>query len=107
MFYSYETDAGKFVLERQRFTEGAWQLLFNGRFIDSYPSPFEAALSIAQHGVALLAIEDAVLLPPASLTGWDVHWCRGYDGDAPELWLHHMYLGRGAGTEGQRAGVLV
>jgi hypothetical protein len=98
MFYSYETDAGKFVLERQRFTEGAWQFLCNGRFIDSYPCPFQAAHSIARNGVAL-GIEDPVLLPPASLSGWDVHWCRNHDGDAPELWLHRMYLGKGASTE--------
>ena len=92
MYFTYETDAGSFVLERQLFTESAWQFLFNGRFIDTYASPSEAARAIARQGERL-GLNDAVLLPPASLAAWEIHWVRSHEGDAPELWLHQMYLG--------------
>ena len=87
-----ETDAGTFVLERQQFTESAWQFLFNGRFIDTYASASEAARAIPRQRERL-GLNDAVLLPPASLAAWEVHWVKSHEGDAPELWLHQMYLG--------------
>lgn len=89
--YTYESDAGTFLLERQPFTESAWQFLFNGTFIDTYPCPFVAARSIP--GLCeRLDVPDPVLLPPANLTAWEIHWSRGYDGDSAELWLHQMYV---------------
>jgi hypothetical protein len=95
MFYSYHTNAGTFVLERQQFTESAWQFVFNGRFVDSYPCPFQAARRIGRLA-SRLRIKDAVLLPPGALAGWEVRWSKDYDGDAPELWLHRIY------TEGRK-----
>jgi hypothetical protein len=91
MFYTYVTNAGTFLLERQEFTESAWQLTFNGRFVDSYASCHEAARRIPQLR-DLLALHDAVLLPPPTLAAWEIHWCRAFQGEAPELWLHRQYL---------------
>jgi hypothetical protein len=91
MFYAYHTDAGSFVLERQPFTESAWQFVFNGRFIDSYVEPAAAARAIVALG-SELSVSDAVLLPPAHLEGWEIHWSGREDQDAAELWLHYQYL---------------
>jgi hypothetical protein len=104
MFYAYETEAGRFVLERQFFTLSAWELLLNGQFIDSYLDPAEAALDIGRHAERL-GIYDPLLLPPFSLSGWEIHWVHGHDGDAPELWVHRLYLeGKSGGRRVSGAG---
>lgn len=101
MFYAYETQAGSFMLEHQAFTESTWQLLLNEVFIDSFLSPSHAARGIARIG-ARIGICDAVLLPPADLSGWEVRWSKDFRGDAPELWLHRQYL-HGPPRQGARA----
>lgn len=98
MFYRYETDAGVFLLRRQAFTEHAWELLFDGRFVDCWPCPFQAALDLARNAAAI-GITAGLLLPPPTLRGWEVHWAEGNPGEAPELWLHQMHL------QGRRPGL--
>jgi len=101
MYYIYETDAGRFVLERQQFTECAWQFLFNDTFVDTYLCPHEAARQIPARA-AVLGVTDPVLVPPASLSAWEIHWSKHQEGDAPELWLHRRYL-KGQASEHRAA----
>jgi len=99
MYYSYQTDAGSFVLERQLFTDSTWQLLFNGKFVDSYRCPMQAARDLLRHSWHL-GITDTLLMPPTELAGWEIHWAKRHGGEAAEVWLHQLY------TEG-RAGARV
>lgn len=90
MFYTYETDAGRFVIRRQRFTNARWELLINDRFVDSFASARGAAIAVANTQAAG-AIEP-LRRPPARLEGWEVRWNERSDRAAPELWLHYVLL---------------
>jgi len=97
MIYTYSTDAGDFVLRRLAYTDGSWELLFNGRFVDVYPDPAAAARCTATDD-SPLQIGNALLLPPATLSGWEVRWSERLEQEAAELWLHRLYL---EGREGR------
>ncbi len=91
MYYSFETVAGVFLLQRQPFTHAAWQLSFNGAFVDSFPSPVLGAEGTRAHAQRL-GITDTLQLPPPSLSGWEIHWCTQRAAEAAEVWLHRLYL---------------
>jgi hypothetical protein len=40
----------------------------------------------------IVGVTDPALVPPASLSAWEIHWPEHPEGDAPELWLHRRYL---------------